>query len=90
MRFVCFLELLGTVGLFIHLTDCSLCRAHKYRGFSDSHDDDKAELTDFFNFPVGVMAEYKEQVSVVKHEASIFDIDCSSLTTTIVAMILLA
>ena len=39
-----------------------LVRAHKFRGFNDDEEDEKSELTDFFNFPVGIMAEYKRQV----------------------------
>jgi len=37
--------------------------AHKYRGFNDDEDDDeKSDLTDFFNFPIGVMTDFKKQV----------------------------
>jgi len=36
--------------------------AHKYRGFADSDDDEKTDLTDFFNFPIGRMTDFKKQV----------------------------
>ena len=35
--------------------------AHKYRGFGEHTD--SAEVTDMFNFPVGQMSDFKEEVS---------------------------
>ena len=35
--------------------------AHKYRGFGEHID--SAEITDMFNFPVGQMSDFKEEVS---------------------------
>ena len=41
--------------------------SHKYRGFNDDDDGgDVAELTDFFNFPIGVRTDYKQEVSQPK------------------------
>jgi S-adenosylmethionine decarboxylase proenzyme len=37
--------------------------AHKYRGFSDKSDEDSDALADFFAFPIGVMTDYKKEVS---------------------------
>jgi S-adenosylmethionine decarboxylase proenzyme len=36
--------------------------AHKYRGFGDGNMQDTSELADFFNFPIGVMMDYKTEV----------------------------
>jgi S-adenosylmethionine decarboxylase proenzyme len=36
--------------------------AHKYRGFSANTDEDTAELSDFFAFPIGIMTDYKKEV----------------------------
>lgn len=36
--------------------------AHKYRGFNEDGEDDVAELTDLFHFPLGRMIEYKQEV----------------------------
>lgn len=36
--------------------------AHKYRGFNDNEDEEKTDLTDFFNFPIGRMTDFKQQV----------------------------
>ena len=39
--------------------------SHKFRGFSDNIKDEIAERADFFRFPIGMMTEYKEEVSLI-------------------------
>eukprot|EP00980_Cylindrotheca_fusiformis_P005244 scaffold1120_cov127-Cylindrotheca_fusiformis.AAC.6 len=36
--------------------------SHKFRGFSEDINEEVAERSDFFRFPIGMMTDYKEQV----------------------------
>lgn len=36
--------------------------SHKFRGFTENLNDEIAERTDFFKFPIGTMTDYKEEV----------------------------
>lgn len=46
--------------------------AHKFRGFSDDDDDSKSDMTDFFHFPIGIMADFKQQVRCTATDSQLF------------------
>eukprot|EP00934_Nitzschia_sp_Nitz4_P004298 Nitzschia sp. Nitz4//scaffold42_size132992//58165//61027//NITZ4_003394-RA/size132992-augustus-gene-0.112-mRNA-1//-1//CDS//3329551703//4288//frame0 len=48
--------------------------AHKYRGFSDPKHDEVTELTDFYNFPMGRMTDYKLQIATVETDFQRVDV----------------